>query len=326
MPDARSASPAARSPSAARSPHADDLPRQDPPQDPWGIGTLDLDAYLDRVGFAMPAPAAAGTGGSAAGTAQRPPGQRRQPGGETLAALHAAHLAAFPFENLDIMLGRGVRVDLESIQAKMVGARRGGYCFEHGQLFGAALERLGFTVERLLARVWRPDTVSARTHLTLRVRAGGGSWLADAGFGSSPAGPIALDAAGGPQEISGWTYEVRPGGHPGTWELRELQGRDWVTLYTVEEAIVHPIDVVMSNHFTSTYPESWFRHVPIVARRDPDAIRSLLGRTYTVTRPGHVKERRDLTGAEWARALAGDFGLTFSGADLERLAATADGV
>ena len=37
--------------------------------------------------------------------------------------------------------------------------------------------------------------------------------------------------------------------------------------------------------------------------REPEAIRSLLGRTYTITRPGHVKERRDLSDVEWKDAL-----------------------
>ena len=48
--------------------------------------------------------------------------------------------------------------------------------------------------------------------------------LARAGFGASPAGPVPLDA-GGPWEISGWTYDIAPGDHPGTWQLRELQAR-----------------------------------------------------------------------------------------------------
>ena len=33
------------------------------------------------------------------------------PTGETLAALHLAHLRAVPFENLDIHLGRPIRLD-----------------------------------------------------------------------------------------------------------------------------------------------------------------------------------------------------------------------
>ncbi|HEX6451072.1 MAG TPA: arylamine N-acetyltransferase [Trebonia sp.] len=278
--------------------------------DDWAgsVAALDLDGYLRRLGYS----------GSL------------EPGEETLRALHRAHTAAIPFENLDIMLGRPVRVDLESIQAKLVDGGRGGYCFEHGQLFGAALERLGFTVERLLARVSRPGPVLPRTHLTLRVRTPDrlGVWLADVGFGSSPAGPLSLrrQRSGGPQEVDGWTYEVAPESEDGTWALRELQAGDWVTLYRFEDRRVYPADVVMGNHYTSTHPDSWFTHTPVVARRTPEAITSLLGRTLTVTRPGHVKERRELGDEEWASSLREVFGLSFTAAEAKKLAATADGV
>ncbi len=267
--------------------------------DDWSVAQLDLDAYLDRLGLAgEPLPAS----------------------GQALARLHRAHLAAIPFENLDILLGRGIRVDLESIQAKLVRARRGGYCFEHGQLFGAALERLGFGVDRLLARVWRPGATSARTHLTLRVTAGGQAWLCDVGFGSSPAEPVSL-AAEGPRQAGAWTYDVVPGDPPRSWALRELQAGEWVTQYTVEETSVHPIDIAVSNHYTSTHPDSWFTQLPIVVRREPEAIRSLLGRAYTITRPGHVKERRDLSEAEWKDALREELGLTITDAERDRVAA-----
>jgi N-hydroxyarylamine O-acetyltransferase len=273
--------------------------------DEWSTAKLDLDAYLRRISYRGPT----------------------EPSEVALAALHRAHLATIPFENLDIMLGRGVQVDVDSIQAKLVHARRGGYCFEHGQLFGAVLERLGFGVERLLARVG-PDgqPVRSRTHLTLRVTAGSGIWLADVGFGSSPPGPLSLrrPQAGGPQELDGWVYEVVPDEEAeGTWKLRELQGGDWVTLYRFEDQRVYPPDVVMSNHFTSTHPESWFTWQPIVARRDPDAIVSLVGRGYTVTRPGYVKERRELTDDEFAAALTDVFALTFTDRELAILVAAA---
>jgi len=274
--------------------------------DEWSAATLDLDAYLGRIGYTGPAAAL-------------------EPSEPTLAALHRAHLAAIPFENLDIMLGRGVNVDLDAIQAKLVRARRGGYCYEHGQLFGAALERLGFSVDRLLARVGPDDQPTRpRTHLTLRVRAGSRTWLADVGFGSSPPGPLSLQS-GGPQELDGWVYELARDDAGGTIKLRELQAGDWVTLYRAEDQRVYPPDVVMSNHFTATYPESWFTWQPIVVRREPGAIRSVLGRTYTVTRPGHVKERRELTDAEFVAALSDVFGLYFTEQELATLTAAATG-
>ncbi|HUN37764.1 MAG TPA: arylamine N-acetyltransferase [Trebonia sp.] len=268
-------------------------------RDDWGIDQLDLDAYLSRAGLAgLPLP----------------------PTGDTLARLHRAHLAAFPFENLDILLGRGVRVDLESIQAKLVGARRGGYCYEHGQLFGAVLQRLGFDVDRRLARVWRPGPAGPRTHLTLRVAdpGSGQRWLADVGFGSSPAGPVPLDVPG-PHQVDGWTYDVRPGDRPGSWDLWELQGDEWAPQYGFDDAIVVPVDVVLSNHYTATHPDSWFTQEQVVVRRAPEAIISLRGRTYTVTRPGYVKERRDLSGPQWRDALTATFGLRLSPGELDYL-------
>ena len=76
-----------------------------------------------------------------------------------------------------------------------------------------------------------------------------------------------------------------------------------MTLHRWDDSKVQPIDVVLSNHYTSTHPDSWFTWQPVLVRRDPDAIRSILGRTYTVDRPGHDKERRELTDKEFAAAL-----------------------
>jgi N-hydroxyarylamine O-acetyltransferase len=260
--------------------------------DQWSVGPLDLDAYLRRIGYSGPS----------------------EPSEATLAGLYRAHLAAIRFENLDVFLRGSVDMSLESIQDKIVYRGRGGYCYEQAQLFGAVLERLGFGVERLLARVG-PDGGPARprTHLTLRVRADGGVWLADPGFGSSPPAPLSLSRyrSGGPQEVNGWIYEIVPDEEHGedVWKLREYQAGQWVTLHRWTDAKVQPVDLVLSNHYTSTHPDSWFTWQPVIVRRDPDAIISLLGRTYTVNRPGQEKERRELTDAEFAAALTGEFDL-----------------
>src|SRR5262249_26883142 len=126
--------------------------------------SFDLDAYLARIGYAGP----------------------RAPTAEGLHDVHAAHALAIPFENLDILLGRGVSLDPARLAAKLVDARRGGYCFEHNSLIAAALRELGFIVEILGARVRmgppRPN-LPPRTHCLLRVTIDGAPWLADVGFG-----------------------------------------------------------------------------------------------------------------------------------------------
>src|ERR1035437_4308569 len=90
-----------------------------------------LDKYLARSGF----------------------GGRIAPDLATLAPIHAAHVNAIPFEGCDPFLRRPVKLDLASVQEKLVDSRRGGYCFEHNILLKAALERIGFQVTGLGARV-----------------------------------------------------------------------------------------------------------------------------------------------------------------------------
>ena len=70
------------------------------------MSAFDLDAYLARI-----------AGGSG------PLGPLSTI--DDIASMMRAHMAAIPFENLDVLLGRGVRVDLESVTAKLVTARRG---------------------------------------------------------------------------------------------------------------------------------------------------------------------------------------------------------
>ena len=134
---------------------------------PTSSTALDLDAYLARVGYA----------GSRAATHA------------TLDALHFAHTTQIPFENVDVLLRRPIRLELEALQAKLVTARRGGYCFEHNVLFRAVLERLGFPVTTLAARVLREASGGfAGIHAFLRVECDGAAWLADVGYGG--AGPL----------------------------------------------------------------------------------------------------------------------------------------
>src|SRR5437016_14531569 len=91
---------------------------------------IDLDAYLSRVGYrGDPNPSAA-----------------------TLRALHLAHAMHVPFENLDVLLGLPIKLDLESLQAKLVRSRRGGYCFQQHTRFAAVLEPIGFVVKLLADR------------------------------------------------------------------------------------------------------------------------------------------------------------------------------
>jgi N-hydroxyarylamine O-acetyltransferase len=62
-----------------------------------------------------------------------------------LQALHEAHVRAFTFDNIDVLLEQHPGVELADVEAKFVGRGRGGYCFEHSTLFAAVLGALGFS-------------------------------------------------------------------------------------------------------------------------------------------------------------------------------------
>jgi N-hydroxyarylamine O-acetyltransferase len=264
--------------------------------DEWDIDRLDLDAYLRRIRY----------DGDAA------------PTHDTLVALHRAHLAAIPFENLDIVLGRGIAVDIDSVQAKLVERRRGGYCYEHGVLFAAVLERLGYRVERMLARVGGEDLERPRapTHMTLRVHADGRPWLADVGFGSGLLEPLPFD--GGPHAQGGWTLDLAQTG-PRSWALRELRGGEWTTRYGFDEQRLHAADVVMANHFTSTFSRSPFVGKIVAVRKDAEKIESLIDRRFTVARPDGSEDEREVADDELGDLLRGTFAISLSDDEVAQL-------
>ncbi|GDB34820.1 N-hydroxyarylamine O-acetyltransferase [Escherichia coli] len=104
---------------------------------------------------------------------------------DTLRALHLKHNCTIPFENLDVLLPREIQLDDQSLEEKLVTARRGGYCFEQNGVFERVLRELGFNVRSLLGRVVlsNPPALPPRTHRLLLVELEGEKWIADVGFG-----------------------------------------------------------------------------------------------------------------------------------------------
>lgn len=264
--------------------------------DEWDSDRLDLDAYLARIGD---------TGDLA-------------PTGETLRRLHRRHVAAIPFENLDILLGRGISVDLADVRAKLVDAARGGYCYEHALLFAAVLDRVGFTTERLLARIGdNRNRPRARTHMALHVRADDGEWLADVGFGAGLLEPLPWGDTGAYTQGC-WRYRMRPHETDG-WQIAEQRNGEWTVLYTFRDEPQHASDVFVANYFTSTHPSSPFVGQPVVMRKAEDVQLRLVGRRLSRIEANGVTAERELGDPWFARTLREDFGLRLKDEEISRL-------
>jgi N-hydroxyarylamine O-acetyltransferase len=248
---------------------------------------FDLDAYIARVGLA---------------------------GRPTIAELHRAHVATIPFENLDPHRGVPVSLELDAVQRKLVVERRGGYCFEHNLLHRAALQALGAEVEPMLARVRLgapPGTVRAPTHLVLRVRAGGEEWLADVGFGTGGLlEPLPFVPDGGEYEQSGWRFQLVEHGHE--LLLRRAGADGWEDLYGFVPRAAPPLDIEMSNWFTSTHPQSAFVTGLLVSRQTGDGSRTTLsdwGELALIAHAPGARETTPVVREEIPRLLAERFGL-----------------
>jgi len=237
---------------------------------------FDLDAYLARI--AMPARPTLDAAG--------------------LERLQRAHRLAIPFENLDVILGRGVAIGSDAVFAKLVGARRGGYCFEHDRLFGDALAALGFAARPLLARVWLDATeVPPQNHVLSHVTLDGQAWIADAGFGGSYTPPMPLvDGATGvapdgarfrlqADPVHGWM--LLRDGDPASTDGRGA-GAGWQPQYSFTVAPAWDADLLLANHWTATADASRMRRLRLASVVLPHGFASLTDRHY----------RRHVTGGE----------------------------
>lgn len=251
--------------------------------------TFDLDAYLARVGYR----------GSRAATL------------DTLEALHLLHPAAIPFENLNPLLGLPVPLDIDSLQAKMVASRRGGWCFEQNTLFRAALEALGFRVNSLGARVlWNAPAgspIGPRSHMLLLVDIGGRSYIADVGFGGNVlTGPLRLEphtAQSTPHE----PHRLTPIDNGFALEAN-VRG-EWGAFYRFTLEPQFPSDYEVSNWYLCHHPSSFFRHQILAALIKPEGRYGLRNNALAIHRQEGTEKRLLSSAAALRACLEADFGI-----------------
>ena len=233
------------------------------------MGTdLDLPAYFARLGYTGPA----------------------DPTLPVLRELCARHVSQIAFECLDPFLGLPVDLDPATVHAKLVRARRGGYCHEHNALFHDVLAAMGFSVVALGGRVvWAFNGQPAPlTHRLTLIRLPEGRFIADVGFGGqSPTAPLRLEH-GLEQATPHGTYRIAHNGEAFGLQLR-LEDR-WQTMYEFTLVPQAHVDFEVANWFTSTHPRSLFTQNLIVCRVIGDTRVNLFNANLSVRHPdGHVE-------------------------------------
>ncbi|WP_171112394.1 MULTISPECIES: arylamine N-acetyltransferase [Streptomyces] len=255
------------------------------------MNSAQVDAYLRRLGVPHPA----------------------WPTIDVLRELQLRHLQVIPFENLSIHLGEPIVLEEKRLLDKVVGARRGGFCYELNGSFGALLAALGYDVSLLAARVYgeggRPGI--PYDHLALRVRTvDAGEWLADVGFGAFSHFPLAFEerreqvdpggvfriAEAGP-DAAGMRGAPAAGGGAGVPDLDVV--RDGRPVYRLELRPRVLGDFVTGAWWHSTSPESHFVQSLVCSRLTEDGGRiTLSGRKLKATAADGTRDERELAADE----------------------------
>ncbi len=226
---------------------------------------------------------------------------------ETLCELHRAHMLAVPFENLDIHLGREIVLDEQRLYDKVVGQRRGGFCYELNGAFGGLLRELGFNVKKLAAGVARADGSFGPLfdHMALLIELDE-RWLADVGFGDGFREPLRLDDDSEQAQAFG-AYRIRRDGEQHILERRK--GDQWQPQYRFTLQAYEFGDYVEMCRYHQTSPESSF------TQRRTCSLATATGRvTLTnerlITTTGGERSERELAGeSEVAVILRDHFGV-----------------
>jgi N-hydroxyarylamine O-acetyltransferase len=112
----------------------------------------------------------------------------------TLNQLHQNHIFYVPFENLDIQNGKKLHLEEQKLFEKIIGSKRGGFCYELNYLFFSLLIDLGFNAKMISARIFENDDFGPEfDHMAIIVRLENEEWLADVGFGDLFIKPLKIE-------------------------------------------------------------------------------------------------------------------------------------
>jgi N-hydroxyarylamine O-acetyltransferase len=254
---------------------------------------MNVEAYLERIGYRGPL----------------------VPAAETLRRLHVAHLLTVPFENLSIHAGETIVLDDAALFDKVVGRRRGGFCYELNGLFAALLRELGFRVEMLSAEVangsggFGPEFDHMALLVTLEER-----WLADVGFGDSFVEPLRLDERA-EQAQGSRAFRIEEDGDGRLLLLRREAEGDWKTQYRFTLEPHAYADYAEMCRFHQTSPASHFTRGRVCSRLTHDGRVTLSGARLITTRGDERVERDLATDDERDAALLEHFQISMRGAE-----------
>lgn len=245
---------------------------------------MNLSGYLHRIGFAGAA----------------------RPDLSTLRRIHRLHLAAIPYENLDVQLGRRVGFEMRAIYRKLVSERRGGWCYEMNGLLAWALEQIGFRITRLAGAVVRDKNGDEwiGSHLALCVHLDE-PYLADVGFGDGLIEPMPLAVGAARQDDFDFRLERLDDG----WWRFHNHAFGGAPTFDFQLAEAPSERLTERCEWLQSAPESPFVLNAVCQRYDAGQLSTLRGCVLKVVRAHTVEKRTIESQREFETVLHDVFGI-----------------
>lgn len=223
--------------------------------------------------------------------------------------LQRQHLMSVPFENLDIHWKQPIVLGIDPIYRKVVGGKRGGFCYELNGLFGALLNELGFSTRMVSARVSNGDGTFSREydHMALVTTIEGREYLVDVGFGAFTTEPlrIVLDTE---QEDPSGTYVIREHGDDYLAVLKK-DGSEWKAEYMFKPVGRRLSEFTEMCEFHQTSAESHFTRGKVCSLLTANGRKTLRDKGFILTVGAEKTEDAINSEEEFAEILEREFGI-----------------
>jgi N-hydroxyarylamine O-acetyltransferase len=230
---------------------------------------------------------------------------------ETLRILQRKHLLTVPFENLDIHWKRPIVLDTEKFFAKVVGEKRGGFCYELNALFNELLLSLGFTTRLISARVFNGTEHGPEfDHAAIIVTIGDDVYLADVGFGDFTAEPLRYGLGAEQQDETG-IFVIRRFGDE-YLEVAKKEDGEWKSLYIFKDIARELSEFVEMCDFQQYSPDSHFTKGKVCSILTDGGRKTLTDKKFIVTMNGQKTESVIDTDEEFDQILRREFNILHS--------------
>ena len=228
---------------------------------------------------------------------------------ESLKLLQRQHLLTVPFENLDIHWRRPIILDDNCFYNKVVGEKRGGFCYELNGLFYELLKEIGFQNKIISARVSKGDGDfgAEYDHLAIITQIGSDEYLVDVGFGSFTAEPLKFAVDVEQQDDNG-VFLIRKY-DDSYFEVVRRDGDVWQGEYIFTPLQCDLMEFSEMCQFHQTSPESHFTRGKVCSLMTRGGRKTLTDEKFIETVNGEKKEISVSSAEQFNRILMREFSI-----------------